>query len=58
MYLKRYPGLDELLEDFEHVELAKEEEDAEAVKYFLEKSALRQGLALDVDGNHDTMDVD
>jgi len=54
--LKRYPGLDELLEEFEHVELAKEDQDVEALRYFMRQRALRQGLILD--GNDDTMDID
>ena len=38
------------------MELAKDDDDEDAVRYFMRQRALRQGLSLD--GNDDTMDVD
>lgn len=40
-FLERYPGLEELVEEFEHLSLAREDEDGEAIAYFKAQRRLR-----------------
>jgi len=41
-YVERYPGLLALLEEFEHMSLAREDGDGEAVRYFKRQKRLRE----------------
>jgi hypothetical protein len=41
-FLERYPGLDELIEEFEHLSLANEDDDDEAITYFKRQRRLRE----------------
>ena len=43
--LERYPGLDELIEEFEHISMAKEDDDMDAIAYFKRQRMLREGSA-------------
>jgi hypothetical protein len=40
-FIERYPGLHELIEEFEHLSMAKEDEDEEAIAYFKAQRRLR-----------------
>jgi len=42
VYVERYPGLLDLIEEFEHLSLAKEEPDPAAVTYFKRQKRLRE----------------
>ena len=41
-FVERYPGLDELIEEFEHITMAKEDEDRQAIAYFKKECKLRE----------------
>lgn len=41
-FLERYPGLEELIEEFEHLSLAKEDGDKDAITYFKRQIMLRE----------------
>jgi hypothetical protein len=41
-FLERYPGLDELIEEFEHLSLAREDDDDAAITYFKRQRRLRE----------------
>jgi hypothetical protein len=46
-FLERYPGLEDLIEEFEHLTLAREDDDQEAITYFRRQRKLReQNVAL------------
>ena len=45
VFINRYPGLDELIEEFEHISLAGEDDDRRAVTYFKQQRMLRQEAA-------------
>jgi len=40
-FIERYPGLDVLIEEFEHLSLAREDEDVAAIGYFKREQTLR-----------------
>ena len=40
--MERYPGLDVLIEEFEHVSLAMEDDDTPAITYFKRQRMLRE----------------
>jgi hypothetical protein len=40
--LDRYPGLEELIEEFEHLALAWEDQDTPAISYFQKQQELRR----------------
>lgn len=42
VFIDRYPGLEELIEEFEHISLAREDDDGQAILYFKRQSMLRQ----------------
>ena len=44
-FIERYPGLTELIEEFEHLTMAKEEEDRPAIAYFKRQRKLREEAA-------------
>jgi hypothetical protein len=44
-FVDRYPGLDELIEEFEHISMAKEDEDRPAIAYFKRQLKLREEIA-------------
>jgi hypothetical protein len=44
-FLERYPGLEELIEEFEHLSMAKEDDDRDAIAYFKRQQMLREGSA-------------
>jgi hypothetical protein len=44
-FIERYPGLTELIEEFEHLTMAKEEEDRPAIAYFKKQRKLREEAA-------------
>ena len=44
-FIERYPGLNELIEEFEHLTMAKEEEDRPAIAYFKKQRKLREEAA-------------
>ena len=46
LFLARYPGLEELIEEFEHLSLAREDEDEDAIAYFKQQRAFREESAL------------
>jgi hypothetical protein len=41
-FFDRYPGLEELLEEFEHLTLAREDDDRAAIAYFKRQRSLRE----------------
>jgi hypothetical protein len=41
-FLERYPGLEELIEEFEHLSLAREDDDEGAITYFKRQRRLRE----------------
>ena len=41
-FIERYPGLDELIEEFEHVTMAAEDEERPALAYFKKQRKLRE----------------
>ena len=43
VFIDRYPGLQELIEEFEHISLAKEDDDRPAIAYFKRQRMLRRG---------------
>ena len=44
-FIERYPGLDELIEEFEHITMAREDEDRSAIAYFKKQRKLREEVA-------------
>ena len=42
VFIERYPGLQELIEEFEHISLAKEDDDRPAIAYFKRQRMLRR----------------
>jgi hypothetical protein len=42
VYVERYPGLLDLIEEFEHLNLAREEPDRDAMSYFKRQKRLRE----------------
>jgi hypothetical protein len=40
-FIERYPGLHELIEEFEHLSMAREDGDEEAIAYFKAQRRLR-----------------
>lgn len=47
-FIERYPGLDELIEEFEHITMAREDEDRPAIAYFKKQRKLREEAAAQV----------
>jgi hypothetical protein len=41
-FIERYPGLHELIEEFEHLSMAREDGDEEAIAYFKAQRRLRR----------------
>lgn len=51
-FLDRYPGLEELIEEFEHLSLAREDDDSDAITYFKRQRMLREeSMTLNGDTN-------
>ena len=46
VFIDRYPGLEELIEEFEHLSLAREDKDIPAITYFKKQRRLRDGIVL------------
>lgn len=44
-FIERYPGLNELIEEFEHLTMAMEDEDRPAIAYFKKQRKLREEAA-------------
>jgi hypothetical protein len=56
VFLDRYPGLEELIEEFEHLSLAREDDDRPAITYFKRQRTLREKSAITAAISNDTME--